>query len=152
MYQGASKPVCRNYGARATTTEAHSPQSLCSSTREATATRSPHNTSREQPPLATPGKSRLVATKTQHNHKRKRIPTTKFSMFSFEDEVKGMKVLQRHCQFLTLPELLDNGKSWESHPHPSLLLTHPFAFWETGSLERTFFLNMTQIRLMKYSE
>ena len=60
-------------------------------------------------------------------------------MFLFEDEVKGMKLPQRHCQFLTLPELLENRGSWESQPQPHLLLTHPFAFWETGLLERTFF-------------
>ena len=40
---------------RATTTEAHVPQSLCSTTREAPATRSPRTTTTEQHPLTATG-------------------------------------------------------------------------------------------------
>ena len=53
---------------RAATTEAHEPQSLCSSPREASTPRSLH-TAREQPRLAATGESSHTATKTQHSQK-----------------------------------------------------------------------------------
>ena len=49
------------------------PQSLCYSTREATAMRSLYIATREQPPLAATGEGQCAAVKTQHSQKIKKI-------------------------------------------------------------------------------
>ena len=54
----------RHLSPRAATTEAHAAQSLCSTTEEATAVRSPHTAAREQPPPATTWESLCKAMKT----------------------------------------------------------------------------------------
>ena len=54
----------------ATALEAYTRQSLCSTTREGTAIRSPHTTAREQPLLTATRESPCTAMKTQHSQRQ----------------------------------------------------------------------------------
>jgi len=64
-------------------------QSLCSATREATTMRSPHATTREEPPLTTTRESPHAATKTQCSQKNKQK----------KKKTKETNLQKQYCQF-----------------------------------------------------
>ena len=63
-----------------TTTEAYLPQSLCCTTREVTAVRSPWTAAREKPPLTAVRESLRTTTKTQHSQIKQKQQKTQLNL------------------------------------------------------------------------